>query len=117
MGVDPLDLKTEWNQAKAYQLRLHEISILLSNARRRKDYVSWSVELWNFYSELSSQMTDEELTSAGDKLRAADSIERLSYYNDRLFPAYMEVELLLRKVMRDRGMLLPGTQDPKKAIQ
>lgn len=114
---DELDLSTEWNQAKAYQYRLHEISERLGDAKRNVDFNTWSNELWNFYSELSSQMIDEEANSIKQSLLTADNLLRLSQNKNRRFMAYLNCEVAMRRVMRDRGMLLPEKDDPAKAIR
>lgn len=110
------ELSTDWNQAQMYQWRLHEISNNLASARRARSFSGWSVELWNIFSELSSQMTDEEHEEVKDELKLGDSYLSHDYYDKYRFRAYMNVESRLRQVMRDRGMLLPEKADPTNAL-
>lgn len=116
MGLNAPELSTDWNQAQMYQWRLHEISNNLANARRNRNFADWSVELWNFFSELSSQMTDTEIHDCRNALYGTDRYPKHSHYDKNRFVGYMGVETRLRTVMRDRGMLLPEKADPTQAL-
>lgn len=111
------DLSSTWNQAAYYLLRIHEISYNLNEARRNQNFKVWSTELWNYLSELSSQMKEEEIDEVTKKLHTGDKLQEHSYYDKKRFQNYMDAEITLKKIMSKRGLLVQAPFDPKQAIK
>lgn len=115
MSRDVIDLSTEWNQAQAFQYRLHEISIRISQARRNNNYQGWTTELWNFFIEMSSQMSHEEITTIKQQLTIAEKKVN-GPFPEKAFSILVDTDIQIRDIMRDRGMLVPAKDDPRRAI-
>lgn len=109
-------LDSEWNQAKATHMRIHFALMACKEAKYSWNMSAWYLGLVDFYAELSGSMTDPEVKNEWTKLQELRSVRDTENMDESVQDIFMDVELGLRKIMRERGLDLPRKRDPGKAL-
>jgi len=117
---------TSWNQAEQYQWRINELFVKGHAASFNEDYETWLYCLKGLYRELAAVM--EVSKSKDDTIKGEEEIIKAKFEEietkmksyrrgsvlkiDKLF---IECEVMLRKVHKARGMLMP-IKDKRLAV-
>ena len=115
---------TSWNQAEQYQWRLNELFVKGHSASFNEDYETWFYCLKGLYRELAAVMEiskkkdvkgEEEIIKA--KLEEIE--KKMRNYRQgsvlKIDKLFIECEVMLRKVHKARGMLMP-IKDKRLAV-
>ncbi len=123
MGFAPEQEQGEFNQATAYQYRLHMLFMFLDDATIKRDYENQYRLLTTLYKELYPMMNDNE-RKQHKKLRQ----DSLQAYNDMFKPkrnknnkrnirdTLDEWEITLRDLTQRKNMLMPQKKDSRLNI-
>jgi hypothetical protein len=110
-----LTLSTDWNQAQLTHYRIHLALMACKSAKYSKKYADWYDGLMDLFSELSSSMDEKEQGEYKNKLLRLKEISTTKLQTIQL-KSFLEYELTLRTLMRDRGLDLPRKHDPKRSL-
>jgi hypothetical protein len=112
------DIVTEWNQAEAYQYRIHQLLTSAHRASIEEDYRGWFRCICGFYRELSSVIDDKEKEEDIKKMiRNARNTMITTENSEELFDTFTELESQLRKMMKNFGLLVPPADDKTKMLR
>lgn len=106
---------TEWNQAQATQMRIDVILRKCHEASWEKDYKGWLSGIWSLFRELSPFFKEEERDEALKKIRNAQNSSSGNNRNPP-FEDYVKAESYLRRLLDEKGFLVPKVEDARKAI-
>jgi len=104
-------LGEEWNMAKAYYQRLDSILTLCRHAQMTKNPQLWYDSLRGLFIEIEAKMTPKERTESKDKVDDLMSeMTKKENLTISVIP-FIELELLLRKILNTHNMLTPKSYD------
>lgn len=115
IGQSP-DALSEWHQGNLVHWRIHLTILNLKNAKYSHDLRLWFNGLNDLFSELSGSMKPDELEKGLTGLKVIHSylLNNIPFEEASWF--YLDLEIFLRGVMRDRGLDLPRKKDPKRSL-
>jgi len=114
---------SEFNGGIALLQRLHVSQIIISDSRRNLDSNAWYIELYNFHSELSSFMSNDEESELRTSLNNLNKQIQLNNRNanknipEILFNKLMDIELSYKKVMKDSHLLTKLKSDARFSLE
>lgn len=115
--------KTEesvFNMAMAYLQRIDKILFMAQDTAIRGDIDGWLSHLRALRREISVKIKPEESELLDQKLLEINKMladHRFKVMNKGLILSKLdEMDIFMRRIMQDRGMLLPSKNDPRFAI-
>jgi len=124
--MEQFDGPSEFNMAVAYLQRLHVLLMKCDESSIMLDCYGWYHTLTALYRELSTEIKEEHQLGYGKTLRELNQIVvRETNIGSRtgrngmtseLYFGLHQLEIDLRKVMKDRGLQNKTSQDPSRAV-
>lgn len=118
--------QSEFNMAVSYLNRLNVLFYLCDESSMELNVTNWTYSLRALFRELSTEMKPEEIKKFKDKFK---KINTMKTYHDKmvsrgkndikpeLYTALEDVEIDIRKILKDSGMLLKMKKDAGSALE
>lgn len=119
--------QSEFNMAVAYLNRLNLLFYAADEAAMGLDLYTWQHCLWVLFRELSTEMKEDEINKfTGDIEAAAEQVNTNITKTSRtgktevqpeLYKRLHDLELRLRKVLKESGLQMRMSEDASKALR
>lgn len=119
--------QSEFNMAVSYLNRLNALFYIADEAAMNLDVNKWMHSLKTIFRELSTEMNDQEIQNINSKFKTTntDVQSYLSKSNQKgtqpisskLYDGLHELEIDLRKILKDAGLQQKMKADSRKSLE